>query len=119
MVTFPSIFPACYSGRRPHIHFEVYPSFAKATDSANKIATSQIALPKNTCDAVYATHGYSQSVSNLAQVGLQSDMVFGNDAGVHQIGKVTGSWTRATRSSWRCRCGPPQRRPARRAARAS
>ena len=25
LVTFTSIFPACYSGRWPHIHFEVYP----------------------------------------------------------------------------------------------
>ena len=26
LVTFQSIFPACYAGRWPHIHFEVYPS---------------------------------------------------------------------------------------------
>ena len=29
MVTFTSIFPACYSGRWPHIHFEVYPSLVR------------------------------------------------------------------------------------------
>ena len=29
-VTFTSIFPACYAGRWPHIHFEVYPSLAEA-----------------------------------------------------------------------------------------
>ncbi len=28
VVTFQSIFPACYSGRWPHIHFEVYPDLA-------------------------------------------------------------------------------------------
>ena len=65
IATFQSIFPACYSGRWPHIHFEVYPNLAAATDDANKIATSQIALPKDTCDAVYATDGYAQSVRNL------------------------------------------------------
>src|SRR3954467_1757394 len=27
-VTFTSIFPACYSGRWPHVHFEIYPSLA-------------------------------------------------------------------------------------------
>ena len=43
-MTFTTIFPACYSGRWPHIHFEVYPSLAKATNSSNKIATSQMAL---------------------------------------------------------------------------
>jgi protocatechuate 3,4-dioxygenase beta subunit len=91
VVTFTSIFPACYSGRWPHIHFEVYPSLAKATDQANKIATSQIALPKDTCDAVYATDGYSQSVTNLARVSLASDGVFGDDGGVHELGAISGS----------------------------
>jgi protocatechuate 3,4-dioxygenase beta subunit len=93
LVTFTSIFPACYSGRWPHIHFEVYPSLAKATDPANKIATSQIALPKDICDNVYATDGYSQSVTNLARVSLASDNVFGDDGGVHELGTVTGSVT--------------------------
>ena len=91
VVTFTSIFPACYSGRWPHIHFEVYPSLAMATDEANKIATSQIALPKDACDTVYATDGYSQSVTNLGQVTLASDNVFGDDGGVHEVGTVTGS----------------------------
>jgi hypothetical protein len=57
----------------------------------NKIATSQIALPKDICDQVYATGGYSQSVQNLSQVSLQTDNVFGNDAGVHQIGLMSGT----------------------------
>ena len=56
-VTFTSIFPACYAGRWPHIHFEVYPSLSSATSVANKVATSQIALPKAACDEVYATVG--------------------------------------------------------------
>ena len=66
-VKFTTIFPACYDGRWPHIHFEVYPSLAKATNSANKIATSQMALPEEACKAVYATAGYEQSVQNLSQ----------------------------------------------------
>ncbi len=91
LVTFSSIFPACYSGRWPHIHFEVYPSVDTATNSANTIATSQIALPQDACATVFATDGYSQSVRNLSQVTLNSDNVFGDDGGVHQLGKVTGS----------------------------
>ena len=67
MVTFTSIFPACYSGRWPHIHFEVYPSLAQATDAANKIATSQLALPEDVCDQVYATDGYEPERANLKQ----------------------------------------------------
>jgi protocatechuate 3,4-dioxygenase beta subunit len=89
-VTFTSIFPACYSGRWPHIHFEVYTSVADATSSGPIVKTSQIALPKEACDVVYATDGYSASVRNLSQVSLQRDNVFGNDAGIHQIASMSG-----------------------------
>jgi protocatechuate 3,4-dioxygenase beta subunit len=75
-VKFTSIFPACYSGRWPHIHFEVYPSLASATTATGKIATSQIALPKAICDEVFATTGYSQSVTNLSHTSLATDNVF-------------------------------------------
>jgi len=90
VATFTSIFPGCYSGRWPHIHFEVFPSLAAATDDANKIATSQIALPEDACTAVYAVGGYEQSVSNLQQTSLQTDMVFGDDGGAQQLGTISG-----------------------------
>jgi hypothetical protein len=76
VVTFTSIFPGCYSGRWPHIHFEVYPSLSAATSVGNKIATSQIALPKTACDEVYDIAGYEGSVTNLSRVTLASDNVF-------------------------------------------
>jgi protocatechuate 3,4-dioxygenase beta subunit len=91
IVEFASVFPACYDGRWPHVHFEVYPALDKATDPANRIATSQIALPQDTCAAVYATSGYEQSVSNLARVSLASDMVFRDDGAAHQLGTISGS----------------------------
>ncbi|HEY3073050.1 MAG TPA: intradiol ring-cleavage dioxygenase, partial [Candidatus Limnocylindrales bacterium] len=91
IVTFTSVFPACYQGRWPHVHFEVYPSLARATTPANRIATSQIALPKDICDQVYATEGYQQSVANLSRVSLQSDSVFGDDSGVRELGTMSGS----------------------------
>ena len=89
-VKFTTIFPACYAGRWPHIHFEVYPSLAKATSSQNKIATSQMALPHQVSAAVYATSGYEQSVRNLGQVSLESDNVF-RDGYDLQLPTVTGS----------------------------
>jgi protocatechuate 3,4-dioxygenase beta subunit len=92
-VRFTSIFPACYPGRWPHIHFEVYPDQASITASANAIATSQVALPKDACDKVYATSGYQASVATLAGVSLQNDNVFGDDDGVSQLGAVTGDVT--------------------------
>ena len=93
VATFQSIFPACYSGRWPHIHFEVYTDLESATSEANKIATSQIALPKASCDLVYATAGYEASIQTLGQVSLQSDMVFGDDGAIHELGTMTGDVT--------------------------
>jgi protocatechuate 3,4-dioxygenase beta subunit len=91
IVTFTSVFPACYSGRWPHIHFEVYPSLHAATSAGNRIATSQIALPEDICNQVYATSGYEQSVQTLRGVSLSSDGVFGEDDGERQIGTMSGS----------------------------
>jgi protocatechuate 3,4-dioxygenase beta subunit len=88
-VRFTTIFPACYSGRWPHIHFEVYSSLAKATNGANKVATSQMALPEATCRAVYAISGYEQSLSNMNRVSLDTDNVF-RDGHDLQIPTVTG-----------------------------
>ena len=92
-VTFTSIFPAAYSGRWPHIHFEVYESVEAATSGGTRIATSQIALPEDVCNEVFATAGYEQSVRNMQQTSLSSDNVFGDDEGVHQLGTVTGDAT--------------------------
>jgi protocatechuate 3,4-dioxygenase beta subunit len=90
-VTFQSIVPACYSGRWPHIHFEMYASLAAATNGSNKVAVSQLAMPKATCDTVFATTGYSASVSNLAAISLATDNVFSDDQAIHQLASVTGS----------------------------
>ncbi|MEU5692934.1 intradiol ring-cleavage dioxygenase [Actinosynnema sp. NPDC020468] len=92
-VTFTSVFPAAYSGRWPHIHFEVYPSLAEATKAGTKITTSQLALPEDICKTVYGTTGYMQSVRNLSQTSLTKDMVFGDDGAEHQLATVTGDVT--------------------------
>jgi protocatechuate 3,4-dioxygenase beta subunit len=92
MARFTSIFPGCYSGRWPHIHFEVYPSVASATRAADKLATSQLALPKDACETVYATSGYSASGRNLSQVSLNTDTVFRDGASL-ETPTVTGSPT--------------------------
>ena len=88
-VTFTSIYPGCYSGRWPHIHFEVYKSLAAATAVSNKIATSQIALPRATSDLVYARSDYTGSASNQSQISLASDMVFSDGAQL-ELGTATG-----------------------------
>ena len=55
LVKFTSVYPACYSGRWPHIHYEVYPNVDAITSASNKVATSQLALPDDVNTAVYAT----------------------------------------------------------------
>jgi protocatechuate 3,4-dioxygenase beta subunit len=89
-VRFTSVFPACYDGRWPHIHFEVYPDQASISDAGNAIATSQVALPQDVCEKVYGQDGYDASVRNLSRVSLGSDNVFGDDGGKSQLATVTG-----------------------------
>ena len=88
-VTFTSVFPAAYDGRWPHIHFEVYPDVAEATRAGDPVKTTQLAFPKDVCEKVYATDGYSASVGNLARTSLDTDMVF-RDGHDTQLATVTG-----------------------------
>jgi protocatechuate 3,4-dioxygenase beta subunit len=92
-VTYTSIYPACYSGRWPHIHFEVYPDVDSITDSTKAIATSQVAMPEESSRTVYALAAYDGSTSNLDQVSLDSDNVFSDDSGASQLATVTGDAT--------------------------
>ena len=89
-LSFTSIFPGCYDGRWPHIHFEVYSSLASATNGSNDIKTSQLALPQAACAAVYADSRYSGSTANLARTSLSGDNVF-SDGSSLQLASVTGS----------------------------
>jgi protocatechuate 3,4-dioxygenase beta subunit len=80
IVTFTTIFPGCYPGRWPHIHFEVYENIERATDHRNAVLTSQFALPAQACNEVYdAVAGYEASVSAFARISVDSDNVFRNN----------------------------------------
>jgi protocatechuate 3,4-dioxygenase beta subunit len=89
-VEFTSIFPGCYAGRWPHVHFEVYESLDAATSVTTKLRTSQLAFPQDVCEEVYATEGYEASVTNLARVSLDSDGIF-SDGWSLQMATMTGS----------------------------
>jgi hypothetical protein len=56
------------------------------------VTTSQLALPQDACQAVYATDGYSQSVRNLAQTSLQRDNVFSDGVSL-QTPTISGDTT--------------------------
>lgn len=88
--TFTTIYPGCYSGRMPHMHFEVYRSTNTASSYSNKLKTSQIAFPNDVSTAVYASSGYTGSSSNLSQISFSSDNIF-SDGYTTQLATVTGS----------------------------
>ena len=88
-VTFTTIFPGCYAGRMPHIHFEVYPSLAKATSAANRVKTSQFTFPMATLNQVYATTAYATSSRNLASMSYATDNVFSDGTSL-QMASVSG-----------------------------
>ena len=96
VVAFDSIWPGCYDGRWPHVHFEVYPGLADAQAAQNRITTSQIALPEAECQQVYAASGYETSGTNLTHTSLASDMVF-RDGWDQELGSAAGTndagWT--------------------------
>ena len=87
-VKFSSVFPGCYPGRWPHVHFEVYPDRASITDHRSVLATSQLAFPRDVCETVYASTAYGQSAAHLADVSLATDMVFRDDRAELQTANV-------------------------------
>lgn len=76
-VRFTTLFPACYEGRWPHIHFEVFSSAEMAVSGKAALLTSQFALPETACRAVYGTQPlYAASVGTLERVSLAKDGIF-------------------------------------------
>lgn len=89
-VTFTTVFPGCYPGRWPHIHFEVYEDLDVATSSGAITATSQLAFPADVCEEVYATEGYEASVDPFGGITLETDGIFA-DSHDRQTGAMSGS----------------------------
>lgn len=80
-VNFTTVFPGCYAGRWPHLHFEVFTSAEAAVAGSASALTAQIALPRDICAALYASDPlYAGSTANLDRLTLQSDNVFGDNS---------------------------------------
>ncbi|MBC3910134.1 dioxygenase family protein [Undibacterium umbellatum] len=89
-VSFTTIFPGCYDGRMPHVHFEVYPSLTKTSSAINKVKTSQFTFPMTTLNEAYQATGYTNSVRNLSRISYATDNVFSDGTGLQMV-SVTGS----------------------------
>lgn len=92
-VTFTTIVPGCYSGRVPHMHFEIYRSLTTAaTSGTNALKTSQLTYDRATLTAFYAAAGttYGNSAANHAATSLTTDGIF-SDGYSTQLATLTGS----------------------------
>jgi protocatechuate 3,4-dioxygenase beta subunit len=89
-VSFTTIVPGCYSGRWPHIHFEVFASLTAASRGSNAAKISQLALPQSMAAEVYSGAGYVGSTANLNAASLATDNVF-SDGSSLQVATITGS----------------------------
>ena len=89
VVRFTTVFPACYPGRWPHLHFEVFSSAETAVSGKSALLTSQFALPEPACSAVYASQPlYASSRASFRDVSLTRDGVF-RDASAAELAAQT------------------------------
>ncbi|MEZ0134965.1 MULTISPECIES: dioxygenase family protein [Novosphingobium] len=91
-VTFTTIYPACYSGRWPHIHFEVFTGgLTSASTGRTATLISQLAMPAANNTAVFTGDTrYTASIANYNAISLSSDNVFGDNTSA-QIAQQTPS----------------------------
>lgn len=89
VVHFDTVFPGCYPGRVPHVHFEVYSCLDDARKASGKIKTSQFAFAPGAVNEAYKDPGYASSAGHLKGVRVADDMVF-RDGGAAQVASVSG-----------------------------
>lgn len=90
-VRFTTVFPGCYPGRWPHLHFEVFASAEAAVSGKKALLTSQFALPEPACARVYAADArYAASRAPLQGVDLASDGIFRNGSAAEQAAQLLG-----------------------------
>jgi protocatechuate 3,4-dioxygenase beta subunit len=105
VVRFTTVFPACYPGRWPHIHFEVFSGAEMAVSGKAALLTSQFALPEAECRAVYAANPlYVASVGTIDGVSLARDGIFRDSSEAElaaQVLKMEGDPTTGYRATGR------------------
>jgi protocatechuate 3,4-dioxygenase beta subunit len=104
-VTFTTVFPGCYDGRIPHIHFEIYKSLAVATKLTNVSKVSQLTFPIATMSEVYSNRSeYSKSLTNYtknryATLGYAADGIFSDGYSTQIVSIDSGSYATGYNSS--------------------
>jgi protocatechuate 3,4-dioxygenase beta subunit len=80
-VAFETIFPACYSGRYPHLHLEIFKQSARSLDATTRVLTTQLTAPREVCSRVYAeAPGYTRSAAQFKGLLPSDDMVFASSS---------------------------------------
>jgi hypothetical protein len=88
-VAFQTIFPACYSGRYPHLHLEIFKASARSLDAATRVLTTQLTAPGDICARVYAAApGYSRSAVQFRGLKPSDDMVFASSSPAQLAGQT-------------------------------
>ncbi|EJL33754.1 intradiol ring-cleavage dioxygenase [Novosphingobium sp. AP12] len=100
-VMFTTIYPACYSGRWPHIHFEVFTGgLTSASTGRTASLISQLAMPAATNTAVFTSDAtYTASIANYNAISLSSDNVFGDNTSA-QLAQMTPTITGSTSTGY-------------------
>jgi protocatechuate 3,4-dioxygenase beta subunit len=76
-VAFQTIFPACYSGRYPHLHLEIFKQSARSLDATTRVLTTQLTASREVCSRVYEeAPGYTRSAAQFKGLLPRNDMVF-------------------------------------------
>ena len=78
IVKFTSIFPGCYNGRWPHMHFEVFASPEDIATGRDSLLISQTSFNQSDCETVYNARSdiYTNGIRNLGRQSLARDMIF-------------------------------------------
>ena len=127
---FTTIFPACYAGRWPHMHFEVYESLDRATSVHQQAAHLPARAPRGRLPtrSTATSTATSQRQQPRRGVSLDTDSVFSDGYSLqlatrHRLGRrglhvhastsrsEPGDWSGAVRPARR-RAGAERRQPA-------
>lgn len=97
-VHFTTIYPGCYSGRWPHIHFEIFTGgLTSASTGRTASLISQLAMPAAVSTAIYTGDSrYTASIANYNAMSLSADNVFGDNTSAQlaqQTPTLSGSIT--------------------------